>query len=218
MRECRRCSNELIDMQATNDKGMLTLCNECREKRKIELSDYKKKYYKEVIIERRNKKRPPRKDKQKMKEEKRMRRNIKRQSNIEEVRQYHREWRKRNKEKFAEYQKKYISSNENLRFAARLRTLVYVSLKTQSASKASGTVDLVGCSIAELQSHLASKFKPGMSWANHGRDGWHIDHIIPCSLFDLTDSEQQKKCFHYTNLQPLWAIENIKKSNKLIAA
>lgn len=218
MQKCRRCSNQLIDLQHTNDKGLLTLCNECREKYKAERSEYKKKYYKEIIIERRNKNRPPRKDRAKMKEEKRVRRNMKRLSNIEEVRQYHRDWRKRNKEKSAEYQKNYIASKENRRFASRLRTLVYVSLKSQSASKAGATVDLIGCSIAELQLHIASKFQPGMSWANHGRNGWHIDHVVPCSLFDLTDIEQQKKCFHYTNLQPLWAIDNIKKSNKLIAA
>jgi hypothetical protein len=218
MQKCRRCPNQLIDLQYTKDKGLLTLCNECRERYKAEQSENKKKYYKEVIIERRNKNRPPRKDRAKMKEEKRLRRNMKRQSNIEQVREYHRDWRKRNKEKSAEYQKKYIASKENIRFASRLRTLVYVALKAQWASKYSSTVNLIGCSIEQLQSHLASKFQPGMSWANHGHNGWHIDHIIPCSLFDLTDCEQQKKCFHYTNLQPLWAIDNLKKSNKITAA
>ena len=54
-----------------------------------------------------------------------------------------------------------------------------------------------------------------MSWNNHGFYGWHIDHIYPCSKFDLTDLNQQKQCFHYTNLQPLWAEENKKKSNKI---
>ena len=54
-----------------------------------------------------------------------------------------------------------------------------------------------------------------MTWENHGRYGWHIDHIMPCSSFDLTDPEQQKKCFHYTNLQPLWAHENMSKGAKI---
>ena len=54
-----------------------------------------------------------------------------------------------------------------------------------------------------------------MSWENYGYYGWHIDHIIPCSKFDLSKLEEQKKCFHFTNLQPLWALDNIKKSNKL---
>jgi hypothetical protein len=53
-----------------------------------------------------------------------------------------------------------------------------------------------------------------MTWENHGRYGWHIDHIRPCASFDLADPEQQRKCFHYTNLQPLWASENMRKGDK----
>ena len=53
-----------------------------------------------------------------------------------------------------------------------------------------------------------------MTWKNQGRFGWHIDHIVPCSKFDLSDPDQQKECFNYKNLQPLWAKENILKSNK----
>ena len=52
-----------------------------------------------------------------------------------------------------------------------------------------------------------------MTWENHGQYGWHVDHIKPCALFDLTKIEEQKKCFHYTNLQPLWWRDNIKKSH-----
>jgi hypothetical protein len=72
----------------------------------------------------------------------------------------------------------------------------------------------IGCALAELSAHLEKQFKNGMTWQNYGQ--WHIDHIIPCAKFDLTDSEQQRKCFHFSNLQPLWAIENIVKSNKLV--
>jgi hypothetical protein len=67
----------------------------------------------------------------------------------------------------------------------------------------------------QLKQYIETLFKPGMTWGNHGNFGWHLDHIIPCSSFDLTDVEQQKKCFHYTNLQPLWAKDNIKKGSKL---
>jgi hypothetical protein len=63
----------------------------------------------------------------------------------------------------------------------------------------------------KLFAHLEAQFRDGMSWDNYGRYGWHIDHIIPCSSFDLTDTDQQRKCFHYTNLQPLWAHENLSK-------
>jgi chaperonin cofactor prefoldin len=81
-------------------------------------------------------------------------------------------------------------------------------------TKSEKTAILLGCSNIELQNHLQSQFKEGMTWQNYGLHGWHIDHIIPCDSFDLSDPEQQKKCFHYTNLQPLWAKENWIKGNK----
>lgn len=71
--------------------------------------------------------------------------------------------------------------------------------------------NLIGCSIDELKIYLSSQFKQGMSWDNYGK--WHIDHIRPCASFDLTDPEQQKQCFHYTNLQPLWAVDNLRKNS-----
>ena len=75
------------------------------------------------------------------------------------------------------------------------------------------TKELVGCDIKELMRHLESKFQSGMTWENYGE--WHVDHIKPCSSFDLTDINQQKMCFNWMNLQPLWALENIRKSNKI---
>lgn len=78
------------------------------------------------------------------------------------------------------------------------------------------TLDLLGCSVDYLRKHLESLFTSGMSWKNRGRRGWHVDHIIPCDYFDLTKLEEQKKCFHWTNLQPLWWHDNIRKSNKIL--
>ncbi len=92
---------------------------------------------------------------------------------------------------------------DNLR--ARLTQAIYNNNKSGSA------INDLGCSIDELKVYLSSKFQPGMTWDNWGRNGWHIDHIIPLSSFDLTDPEQFKKACHYTNLQPLWAIDNLKK-------
>ena len=70
-----------------------------------------------------------------------------------------------------------------------------------------------GYSIEELMIHLEALFTVGMTWDNYGYRGWHIDHIIPCSRFDLSLDSEQIKCFHYTNLQPLWMFENISKHN-----
>lgn len=64
----------------------------------------------------------------------------------------------------------------------------------------------------ELKQHLEKLFQPGMTWENWSRDGWHIDHIVPLSSFDLTDREQFLKACHFSNLQPLWAKENLSKA------
>ncbi len=74
---------------------------------------------------------------------------------------------------------------------------------------------LLGCTVEELKTHIENQFEDGMTWENWTRDGWHLDHIVPCSSFDLTKKKEQKKCFHYTNLQPLWAEDNLSKGSKL---
>lgn len=78
------------------------------------------------------------------------------------------------------------------------------------------TVDLLGCSVAELRVHIEAKFLPGMGWDNHTHKGWHLDHVIPCSAWDLTDPEQQRRCFHFSNLQPLWASDNMHKGARVV--
>ena len=92
----------------------------------------------------------------------------------------------------------------NLR--SRLNKAIKGNYKTGSAVR-----DL-GCSIKELKKYLESKWQQGMSWDNYGE--WHIDHIKPLNSFDLEDEEQLKEACHYTNLQPLWAKDNLKKGSK----
>lgn len=79
--------------------------------------------------------------------------------------------------------------------------------------RASTTKKLLGCDWQTAVQHIERTFGPGMTWKNHGLV-WHIDHIKPCAKFDLTDSEQQRACFHYTNLQALPVLENLKKGAK----
>jgi hypothetical protein len=74
--------------------------------------------------------------------------------------------------------------------------------------------DIIGCSPEFLKEYLENQFAEGMSWDNHGQYSWHIDHIIPLSSAK-TDEEIYKLC-HYTNLQPLWAEDNLRKSNKIL--
>lgn len=92
----------------------------------------------------------------------------------------------------------------------RLNSAIRKNIKVGSAIR-----DL-GCSVEELKSHLESKFQPGMTWENYGFYGWHIDHIIPLSSLDLTNVDNIKKLCHFSNLQPLWAHDNMKKGNKII--
>jgi hypothetical protein len=101
------------------------------------------------------------------------------------------------------------------RLAYSLRSLVGTALRKQAGDRAYKTHQLIGCTIPELMAHLESQFQEGMTWQNRGRNGWHVDHIIPCAAFDLTDPEQQRQCFHYTNLQPLWEADNIRKGAKM---
>lgn len=81
------------------------------------------------------------------------------------------------------------------------------------SNKKKNIITLIGCSIEEFNSHIEINFLSGMSWKNKG--SWHFDHIIPCSYFDLTNLEEQEKCFHYTNFQPLWSTDNLIKHASL---
>lgn len=101
------------------------------------------------------------------------------------------------------------------RIAKIYRNRVLDALKSKNVTKKHSSKDILGCSIEYFKKHLESQFTEGMTWNNQGFYGWHIDHIRPCSSFDLSDVAQQKECFHYSNQQPLWARENLQKNNKL---
>lgn len=146
-----------------------------------------------------------------------------------------------NPEKFLESQNKYKQSAKykeryNARKAGRierdkerranepdykikfnLRVRVNKAVKAQGAPRFYRYDEYIGCTPAFLRVYLESMFKDGMSWANNSNKGWHIDHIIPCDSFNFHDPEQQKQCFHYTNLQPLWWYENMSKGAKIVA-
>ena len=104
-------------------------------------------------------------------------------------------------------------TNPSFKILESLRRRMLHALKGKN--KSASTMDLLGVKNIEIiWQRFESLFQDGMTRENHGI--WHIDHITPCTAFDLTDPEQQKKCFHYTNLQPLEAIKNLKKGAKII--
>ncbi len=113
-----------------------------------------------------------------------------------------------------EYLKKYLKQRKKedplFSLISSIRSLIYSSIKNQGYSKESRTQEILRCSYIELKEYLESKFIEGMSWDNKGE--WHIDHIKPTSL--AKTKEEIYELNHYTNLQPLWAIDNIKKGNK----
>ncbi len=157
-----------------------------------------------------------------------------------------RQWRAEHKERIAEYNKQWLSANRALGMASRtrwynanrermvarqnekyrtdlhfrikvnLRGRLYTVLSRRRLNgwKSAATMTLVGCSLDELIQHLTGLFTEGMSWDNYGR--WHIDHKRPCDSFDLTRPEEQRECFHFSNLQPMWAADNIRKGSRWV--
>jgi 5-methylcytosine-specific restriction endonuclease McrA len=126
-------------------------------------------------------------------------------------------YRNKNSSKIAARRRKYRalrkSIDPNFRIIKSIKNGMTKAIKHNA--KAGHTIELLGCSIEYFRAHLENQFTEGMTWDNYGYRGWHIDHIIPLSYFDHNDPEQQKRAWHYTNLQPLWARDNIRKSNKI---
>lgn len=106
----------------------------------------------------------------------------------------------------------------NYKIKSKLYVKLWMILKTGPCKNkvAPRYEKLIGCNKEYLKLHIELQFKEGMTWDNHGINGWQIDHIVPVSAFDLTDTTQQEKCFHYSNLRPLWAEENKKKGKKIL--
>jgi hypothetical protein len=123
--------------------------------------------------------------------------------------EYFKKYRTRNREKRTRYQKLLMDTNVNYKVSSYLRHRLWSAVKSQSTIKTNHTIDLLGCSIDEFKKYLESKFLSGMSWDNYGK--WHIDHIRACATFNLSLPSEQGACFHYTNMQPLWAIDNFRK-------
>jgi hypothetical protein len=124
-----------------------------------------------------------------------------------------REYYKNHKEKMKNYYFNRLKIDINFKLRHYLRSRLYKAIKIQQ--KSGSAVDDLGCSIPELKIHLEAQFQEGMSWDNWSCTGWHIDHIIPLSSFNLSNREEFLKACHYTNLQPLWAEENFSKNNKI---
>lgn len=211
MKSCNKCNQpkELIEfykLSRNNDK-LDTYCKICRNQHnktyrennpEIIKAGTKRRYYKD--IEKSRKSRQKNASKPEHKELKRL---------------YDLNYREDNKEKITGYKKRWADKNKNNpihKIKRNLRRRIHHVIA--DGYKSDSTQNLLGCSFEEFKSYLESKFLPNMTWENYGlgQDKWHIDHIRPCCDFDLLKEEEQRKCFHYSNLQPLWEKDNLKKS------
>lgn len=190
-------------------------------KNKLDRTEYQKNYHiqhKEMINKRHKKYYQIHRDRMKKwrieyyynhREEELERKHIYDEMNQEKIKSYRKSHRKNHNKYISDRCKKDLNFKLRRILCGRIR----IALKTQA--KHSSTVNLCDCSIEFLKHYLENKFKPGMSWNNWNENGWHIDHIRPCASFDLSKPSEQRKCFHYTNLQPLWAEDNRKKGSKI---
>jgi len=190
--QCKECNKKYLEKWTLENKEYKSNCEkQYRAVNKSAVKEYQRKYYlrnKEILLTKNKIYRKENENQIKL-NKKHYRDTHKKEQNI---------WYHKNKHRIQ------FRIIRNLR--GRLSQAIKHSYKSGSAIK-----DL-GCSIPELKLHLESKFQSGMTWDNYGKYGWHIDHIKPLSSFDLTNREQVLMACHYTNLQPLWAIDNMIKN------
>jgi len=213
---CSKCKVEKdvceFNKRMTAKDGKRSSCKECdsqdikkwrqnnKEKLKLQKERYTKKYHQKNL------------DRGKKYRENNKEKNLTRSTN----------WRKKNKEYFIKYYQenkskisKQSSERKKTNILFKLSSLYRSRInKVLGSKKNNTTFDIIGCSPELLKIHLEKQFRNGMSWDNHGLFGWHIDHIIPLS--SAKSEEELYKLCHYTNLQPLWAKDNLTKSNKII--
>jgi len=190
MRKCNKCNEEKssksFHKHASNKDGLYPTCKDC--KRKQDRKRYKANRKK--IIAR-----------------------VKSNYDPEKKSEYDKDYRTKNKTRIQAYQNKWYNdryhSDPSFNMQQRLRTRTRNALN--GLYKSAPTLELLGCTAEHARFHIESQFTDGMTW-----DNIHIDHIQPCASFDLTNPTEQRKCFHYTNLQPLLVEDNLRKSDQIV--
>ena len=147
------------------------------------------------------------------KEKRKLQKKLYYQINKEKRKHFGKLYYENNKSKRHNYHYNKLNTDIQYKLRNRLRSRLYNAIN-RNYKNGSAVKDL-GCSIDEFKIYLESKFSPGMTWENWSTNGWHIDHIKPLSSFDLKDRKQFIEACHYTNLQPLWADENLSKGKKV---
>lgn len=120
---------------------------------------------------------------------------------------------RRRQPRFNKLRREKYRNNPSYRLRSIVGSRISNLVSQRRADKAGRTMVLIGCDIEFLRGYLQARFLKGMSWENYGE--WHIDHRIPCAKFDLREPEQQRQCFHYSNLRPMWGPDNLAKGGKM---
>ena len=190
LKQCRKCDIELNDDNKVNKQRLCRpcnsqLCKEYKQRNKKLISDYNKTYKSE---------------------------------HKEEIKVYNHDYNLENREAIQKRQTEQHrirrETDVNFRLAKNCRDRVGKMLNSQNTKKSCKTFELIGGDVNFLKEWLQFNFKEGMTLDNYGQY-WHIDHVIPCSLFNLQDKKQLKICCHWTNLQPMEAKANMTKNNSL---
>lgn len=226
MKKCCRCKRELDRKMFFNNKskkdGLSYTCKECS-----------KEYMKEYCQNNREKINKHKKEYwQNNREQRHKYAKEYRQNNKKKIKEHDKEYRNKNKVKRFEYNKLYYQNNHekvieccriyslnrrhnDIEYKLKWNLRIRLRSAIKNNSKSGSAVRDLGCTIPEVRQYIEKQFKEGMTWDNWSFNGWHIDHIIPLDYFDLTNREQLLKAVHYTNLQPMWAEENLSKGCKL---
>ena len=197
---CTRCKVEKSCSEFSRDRakkdGLYCQCKECNKKYNQANADWRREYMKKWHEE----------NAEKVKKY--------RQENAENLSEKKKKYQQENADKIKGYRKKYDKNRRNsdplFRMIYNLRRRLSSYCRAIKVKKSTRTKEMLGIDLAGFKSHIESKFQEGMTWENYGQ--WHVDHIKPISL--ARNEQDIVELNHYTNLQPLWASENIKKSNK----
>jgi len=215
---CSRCKikKNTNDFDFRNKKNgwLFSWCKQCRKdyynENKEHFQKYKKNYKKEnkeKIKQQDKEYRKKNKERLKLKDidyRKNNKKKLKEYYNKNKIKNRVKQWKIKNKKKSREwyryYKKLRFLNDPNFKLRHLISHRINEVLKKQKVNKNNSTLKLLGCNLNFFKNYLESQFTKEMSWSNHGIKGWHIDHKRPCISFDLTDPEQQKICFHYSNL------------------
>lgn len=222
MKKCSKCQIDkpLAEFHKSSKRpgGFRPDCKSCRKQESLqryakkaeEIKKYQKKY---ALSNKESIKRTKSKYFQKNKKEAYVRNGQWREANRERDRKLKQDsanrLRQNRRKSQLKYHRKMMETSPSYRIICGIRSTLNNAVKTQRGNKTNSTIALLKCTVPELREHLESQFQPGMTWGNYGE--WHIDHIRPLSSFDLTKESELQEAGHYTNLQPLWARDNLSK-------